>query len=86
MQYSLEIREHNRQAHIDVENEIQSKKDGLFTCIIRVNNGNIVDSVIMEHADSRKYLVLKSITLTQLTISRTDGIRSTSDPVRPDNI
>ena len=85
MKYELDIREHNRQAHIDIEQEMQAKKDGLFTCIIRVNNGNIVDSVIMEYADARKYLVLKKVVIEELTIPRTVGIGSESDPLRSDN-
>ena len=43
MNYQLNIRDHNRQAHLDIEEEIKHKKNGLFTFILRVNNGNIVD-------------------------------------------
>ena len=85
MNYALQIRDHNIQAHLDIENEIQAKKNGLFTCIIRVNNGNIVDSVIMEYADARKYLILKKIIIEEFTVPRNYGVGSQSDPVRSDN-
>lgn len=86
MNYALTIREHNIQAHLDVENEIQAKRNGTFTCILRVNNGNIVDSVIMEYGDARQYLVLKKIIIEEFTIPRTNGVGSGTDPLRSDNI
>lgn len=69
MNYQLAIRDHNKQAHVDIEHDIQSQKNGLFTFIIRVNNGNIVDYNVVEYADAKKYLVLKSITIQQITIA-----------------
>lgn len=68
MNYALDIREHNKQAHIDIESDIESKKNGLFTLILRVNNGNIVDYQVMEYADAKKYLVLKSVEIIQVKL------------------
>ena len=48
MIYSLTIREHNKQAHFDIDKDIIRKQNGLFTFVIRVNNGNIVDYVTLE--------------------------------------
>lgn len=55
MNYQLNIREHNKQAHVDIEKEIELKKNGLFTFILRVNNGNIVDCTIMEYVNAKSY-------------------------------
>lgn len=85
-QHSLEIRTHNVQAHLDIEEEIGRLKNGQFTFIIRVNNGNVVDLVVMEYANARKYLVLKQIVIEELTLPRPGGVGSTTDPLRPDNI
>lgn len=48
MHYDLEIRPHNLEAHKDIAVEMLHKQTGLFTFILRVNNGNIVDFVTME--------------------------------------
>lgn len=66
MNYALDIREHNKQAHIDIESDIEVKKNGLFTLILRVNNGNIVDYQVMEYANSQKYLSLKSVEIIEV--------------------
>ena len=62
MQYALEIRSHNQQPHIDIENDIQLRRNGLFTFILRVNNGNIVDFNVMEYSDGTKYISLTRVT------------------------
>lgn len=68
MQYALDIRNHNKQAHVDIEDEIKLKKNGLFTFILRVNNGNIVDCSVMEVVTAAKYLQLKSIEIQEIII------------------
>lgn len=42
------IRTHNRQVHMDIEREMKHKNNGLFTFVLRVNSGNIVDLVTLE--------------------------------------
>lgn len=59
--YSLDIREHNKQAHADLESDIKNKKAGQFTFILRVNNGNIVDYSVMEYVDATKYMSVKKV-------------------------
>jgi len=49
MQYSVVISEHNQQPHLDIEAEVQKLKSGLFTFIIRVADGNIVDVVFLSY-------------------------------------
>lgn len=53
MKYELKIRPHNMQAHLDIEKDIDKKKDGVFTFVLRVNAGNIVDYVLMEYIDAK---------------------------------
>lgn len=86
MKYELSIREHNVQPHLDIESDLALKKDGLFTFILRVNNGNIVDYVVLEHADARKYLVLKQIVIEEHTIARDYRVGGNTDALRPNNI
>ena len=72
MEYALEIREHNQQPHIDIENDIQSRKNGLFTFILRINNSNIVDYNVMDYGSGSKYVSFTKITRTQFSLSRPD--------------
>ena len=70
MKYNLSIREHNRQAHVDIEKDIQTKQNGLFTFTLRVNSGNICDYAVTESVDiRRKYLGTPSILVQELTVS-----------------
>lgn len=59
MNYKLSIRDHNKQAHADLEKEIELKKNGQLTFILRVNNGNIVDFQVMEVVTALNYISLK---------------------------
>ena len=45
----LGIREHNWEAHKDIQKDMCAKVNGLFTCIIKISAGNIVDYVEMEN-------------------------------------
>lgn len=68
MKYSLDIRKHNQKPHVDIEKEIEVKKNGLFTFILRVNNGNIADCNVMEVVTANKYLQLKSVEIQEVII------------------
>lgn len=70
MKYGLAIREGNIEPHLDIEKEISKKKNGLFTCIIRCNAGNIVDVVLMEYANATDYLQLKSVIIEEFAIKK----------------
>lgn len=42
---SLVIRESNRQPHYDIQRDILQQKNGVFTFILKVHEGNISDYV-----------------------------------------
>lgn len=87
MNYELKIREANKQAHIDIEEDIRAKVNGLFTFTLRINNGNIVDYNLTEYVNARqKYLSLKRVVIEEHTITHHIRERSTTNPIRPDNI
>lgn len=65
----LKIRDHNVAAHIDIEADIASKKNGIFTFTLRVNNGNIVDYNVLEYVDGREYLKVAEIVVKELIIA-----------------
>lgn len=69
MNRELVIREHNKQAHVDIEHDIQEKKNGLFTFILRINNGNIVDYNVVEYVDTRKYFSVTHVIVQELNIT-----------------
>ena len=56
MNYSLEIRQSNIQAHLDIEREIANKKDGQMTFTLRINGGNVADVVMVEYIDVQPYV------------------------------
>lgn len=86
MKYDLSIRDHNLEPHLDIEKDIDSKKNGLFTFILRVNNGNIVDYVVLEYKDARQYLQLKKIVVQEYSITRVDRVGGQPNSLRTDNI
>jgi hypothetical protein len=68
MNYALDIRKHNIQPHLDIEKEIEGRKNGLYTFILRINNGNIVDCSWVEYVNAKNYLVLKKVELQEIII------------------
>lgn len=86
MNYSLDIRKHNEKAHLDIEHDIQTKKDGEFTFILKVNNGNIVSYSIIEKIGYGKYAGLEQAIITQLASAYSSQSRGTGASIRrPDN-
>jgi hypothetical protein len=45
----LDILEHNKQVYLELLKDMQSKRAGLFTFILRVSSGEIVDYVVVEN-------------------------------------
>lgn len=71
MQYDLNIPEDNIQAHVDIENDINKRKDGLFTFVLRISNGKITDYNLMEVVDAKtRYLSSVRVSETELVVSR----------------
>jgi len=70
MDYSLDIIEHNKQAHIDIESDVKLKADGLFTFTLRVHDGKITDYNLMDYIDAKqKYLSLKRVVTEELAFT-----------------
>ena len=53
MKYSLDIREENVPAHLDIEKDIHKKANGVFTFTIKLNNGKIVDTLLFVVPNAR---------------------------------
>ena len=87
MQYDLSIRQDNIEAYTDIEHDIQLKQNGLFTFILRINGGKIVDYNVLEFVDARtKYFRLKEITYEELTIVHYIDRGVENAAIRPSNI
>ena len=70
MQYGLTIPEENKQCHVDIEDDINKRKEGLFTFTLRVHDGKITDYNLMENIDAKtKYLSTKQLIESKFTIS-----------------
>lgn len=68
--YSLEIRDQNVPAHLDIEKEIEQRKNGLFTFTLRVNNGNIVDFNVTDYIIvQEKYGIIKLLEIERIVIN-----------------
>jgi len=84
MRYDLSIRQQNIQPHLDIEREVQAKKNGLLTFILRVNAGNIADFAVIENVDTRIYR--QTITIQKFTFASGHRDGGQPDAVRPDNL
>jgi len=84
---AVTIRKQNVPAHLDIEKDIQTQKNGLFTFILKIANGNIADYNVVEYADIRKYLKfrLKSVVIQELTISYPLNVGDRGNPVGTNN-
>jgi hypothetical protein len=82
MDYALEIPYHNAQQHIDLEKEIQLKKNGLLTFTVRVAGGKIVDLSLLEYVARKRF---EETTITQLSITRSSGAGNKDDALRGDD-
>jgi len=68
--YELTIPEENKQCHLDIEQDIKDRKEGLFTFTLRIHDGMITDYNLMENINAKiKYLSLKQIVESEFTIS-----------------
>lgn len=71
MQYELKIPEENKQCHIDLEDDIGKRGNGLFTFIIRIHDGKITDYNLMEYVDARrKYFSSQQIIVGESFVAR----------------
>ena len=52
---NIELKEANIPAHLDIEQDIQKRKNGLQTFALRINNGLIVDYNLTEYVNAQKY-------------------------------
>jgi len=87
MKHELSIRDHNKQCHIDIEEDIKLRKNGLITFTLRVNNGNIVDYNVTEYVnDKEKYVSLKRIVIEELASTYHSRERSIPNPLWSDNL
>ena len=82
---AVEIPAQNIPAHLDIEKDIQTQQNGLFTFIIKVANGMIADYNVIEYVNITKYLRLKKIIIQELTFSRTVALGNHGNPVGTDN-
>ncbi|OFW53996.1 MAG: hypothetical protein A2163_07955 [Actinobacteria bacterium RBG_13_35_12] len=86
MKYSLDIREENVPAHLDIEKDIHKKANGVFTFTIKLNNGKIVDYNVVEYVDPRDYLQLASVVIQELSFSYNHGGGVQKTEIRHNNI
>lgn len=63
MQYSITINEHNKKPHLDIEAEAQKIRNGLFTFIVRVADGNIVDVVFLSYESYESFKGFEELSL-----------------------
>jgi len=77
----LRIRDTNKPLHLDVEHDIQKVGNGQFTFTVRLNNGVVTDYNVIEHIDTKQFLILKSLIIEELTLSHVDGNITATDTV-----
>lgn len=82
MKYDLSINQHNIKPHLDIEEDIQKKKDGLFTFNLRVNQGNIEDYSKYETITAKHYQGLVFTVREEWTATYDHRIRSKENGIR----
>ena len=75
MNYQLSINQHNIKPHLDIERDIQNKKNGLFTFNLRINQGNIEDYVQYETRTNKDYAGVEFTIVEEHTIAYSIGSR-----------
>jgi hypothetical protein len=73
MKYDLTINQHNIKPHLDIERDIQTKKEGLLTFNLRVNQGNIEDYVTYRTVTVVEYRAVAFTTTGQPSAPRNTG-------------
>lgn len=53
MKYGITLNPNNLQAHLDIEEDIATQKNGIFTVVIKLNRGNICDYVNYQNFTTR---------------------------------
>jgi len=85
MKYALEIPQHNVKAHLDIERDIQTKRNGLFTFNLRVNRGDIEDYSRFETVTIDSYQGIAFTVIEELSITFDPGSGSSQNAVRSTN-
>lgn len=84
MKYNLTINQHNIKPHLDIERDIQQKKNGLFTFNLRINQGNIEDYAKFRTITITEYRSVSFTTFQEPDPTRNTGERGAEPAIRPD--
>lgn len=85
MKYELNISQHNIKPHLDIERDIQLKKNGLFTFNLRVSQGNIEDYASYETITLRDYAGFELTSIEEYTVTYDIRTQGKDNAVRPGN-
>lgn len=85
MNYDLSINQHNVRPHLDIENDIKEKGNGLFTFTLRVSQGNIEDYAQFETITIRDYQGVLFTGFKERGATYHPGVGSTENAIRPGN-
>lgn len=82
---SLSINQHNIKPHLDIERDIQAKKNGLMTFNLRVNQGNIEDYAKYTTVTIGEYAGVIFTAFEEHTTTYDSGNGSNQNAIRPNN-
>lgn len=85
MKYDLSINQHNIKPHLDIERDIQQKKNGLFTFNLRINQGNIEDYAKYETITAKHYTGVVFTIKEEYSVTFNTGVGGKKDAVRTDD-
>lgn len=71
MKYDLVIREHNVRPHLDIEQDIRDKQNGLFTFNLMISQGNIESYATYETIAGRSTRATIHSVVKEFTATRT---------------
>lgn len=76
---NIELKEANIPAHLDIEQDIQKRKNGLLTFTLRINRGEISDYNLVQYVNAQKYFGSGVTAEFQLSVKR----NAESEPALP---
>ena len=85
MKYDLSINQHNIQPHLDIEEDIKKKRNGLFTFNLRINQCNIEDYAQFETITITDYAGIIFTARTERGVTYNTGNGSNQNAIRPGN-
>lgn len=63
--YEIRVSQHNQKPHLDIEEQVQKIKNGLFTFVVRIFDGKIVDVMFLSYESYKSFKDIEELSLSR---------------------